>query len=118
MKTSPDPRKGMSETLTELPGLPFQKKRNNLTLIIAIIAIFVGFALGWMSTTGSKSQYVRLGDIFIFGPIIIYAGLQVEDNDLLSIILIIIGASTMAYNYKNYEAERQKQGQETLPPSA
>lgn len=79
--------------------------KNDLPLLIAVAAIIVGFIVGFMSTSGSKSQYVRIGDILIFGPIIIYAGLSLKGRPLLSLVLVIIGASTMTYNYKNYREE-------------
>lgn len=71
----------------------------NLELIVVIIII--GLLIGWFSTTGTKSQFVRLLDVFLYGPILIYTG-TVVDNVYLKIALILIGASTMSYNFKNY----------------
>ena len=77
--------------------------------LFIIILIFIGLILGYISTSGSKSQNVRLIDIFILGPIMIYLGWynykKIDKNDyikLLSIILIFFGSSTITYNLKNY----------------
>ncbi len=73
--------------------------------------IFIGLILGYISTSGKKSQTVRLFDIFLIGPLMIYLGwynyktVNVNTNDkikFLSMILIFFGSSTITYNLKNY----------------
>ena len=70
-----------------------------------LILIIIGLIIGWVSTSGTKSQWVRLADVFLFGPLLIFAASQVG-NVWLKIALIIVGASTMAYNLKNYLNEK------------
>lgn len=76
---------------------------NKQKIIIVIIFIFIGLIIGWLSTTGTKSQFIRLLDVFVFFPILAYAGYLLYDtNEILAIILIIVGAATAAYNFKNW----------------
>lgn len=78
-----------------------------MDLVWIIILVLIGLFLGWMSTTGSKTQWVRLLDIFFFGPILIYVGIR-ESNLALKVILILMGASTMSYNLRNYWAAKHE----------
>lgn len=85
---------------------------NKYILFAGVIAFFVGL----YAADGFKSQNVRLFDVFILGPSMIYLGykyLELLDNSLamidftnidviLSIILILSGAGTISYNLKNY----------------
>ena len=69
--------------------------------ILLIIFLYVG----WVLATGSqKTQYVRLVDIFIYGPYLIY--LSSQDNYEFSIyekiFLLFLGATTITYNARNY----------------
>lgn len=57
--------------------------------------------LGWYSTTGIKTQIVRLVDVFFYGPILIYIGMRTKEN-WEKIILYLLGASTITYNLRNY----------------
>jgi hypothetical protein len=79
--------------------------------LFIITIIFVGLILGYISTSGKKSQTVRLLDIFLIGPLMIYLGLynfKISDNNkndkinILSMLLIFFGSSTITYNLKNY----------------
>jgi len=56
-------------------------------VITSCIVIIVGLYLGHISTTGSKTQTIRLLDIFVIGP-----------------LMIFFGATTITYNLKNYLA--------------
>ena len=76
------------------------EREKNLFLLVIIL----GLLIGWYSTTGAKSQWVRLGDIFIFGPLLIYVATFIP-NVWLKVIIILIGASTISYNLKNYMTE-------------
>ena len=76
---------------------------------ILVIIIFIGLIIGYINTSGSKSQNIRLMDIFIIGPIMIYLGWYIYKNinkynytKIMSLILIFFGASTITYNLKNY----------------
>ncbi len=81
--------------------------------LLILIVIFVGLIIGYITTSGSKSQNIRLLDIFIIGPLMIYLGCyiyinknkNINKNDyikIISIILIFFGSSTITYNLKNY----------------
>ena len=61
--------------------------------------------LGWILANGtSKTQYVRLLDIFIYGPYLTY--LSFQTNYTFSIIekifLLFLGVTTITYNGNNY----------------
>ena len=70
-------------------------------LLILSITLVLGFFIGWYTAKGHKSQIVRLGDIFIFGPFLIWLGLR-EKTLWIKIILLFLGISTLSYNLKNY----------------
>lgn len=68
----------------------------------SVIIIF-WLTIGWISTSGLKSQFVRLIDIFFIGPILIYLGItNFKNNNVFKNILLAIGATTISYNLKNY----------------
>jgi hypothetical protein len=53
-----------------------------------------------------KTQTVRLIDMFILGPFMIYAGMQMR-KDWMQVAMIIGGAATIVYNAQNfYQYER------------
>lgn len=68
--------------------------------------LFIGLLLGWMSTQGVKSQHIRLVDIFVIGPLMMYTGMQMFQVQPMSrfyaLLLIFFGASTLTFNLKNY----------------
>lgn len=93
--------------------------------ILICISLFVGY----VSTSGSKTQLVRLIDIFVIGPIMIYLGykfyldsnchninnnynnlgtiMAYNDiyptvNKMLYLALIFFGSTTITYNLHNY----------------
>lgn len=55
----------------------------------------------------SKSQTIRLIDVFFIAPVCIYAGTQKSLPQWLRISLIGIGAATAYYNGKNYLANKK-----------
>ena len=55
----------------------------------------------------SKSQMIRLVDVFVIAPICIYAGTQNSLPQWLRLSLIGIGAATAYYNGKNYLANKK-----------
>lgn len=72
--------------------------------IIAILVILFLVA-GWFTSSGVKSQWVRLGDVFLLGPFLIWVATQVQQR-WVKVLLIAFGASTMAYNARNWLHER------------
>lgn len=68
--------------------------------VIVILSI-IFFYIGYMSTSGIKSQFVRLIDVFIYGPFLIWLSLK-EKEPLISIGLLFMGTTTISYNLKNY----------------
>ena len=68
--------------------------------------LLIAFAvLGWILATGtSKTQGVRLVDIFIYGPYLTYLAFQ--ENYVFSVVekvfLLFLGATTVTYNARNY----------------
>ena len=78
--------------------------------IFLFTVIFVGLIIGYISTDTGKTQNVRLLDVFIIGPLMIYLGYlnyKITKNNenllkLLTIVLIFFGSSTITYNLKNY----------------
>ena len=79
----------------------------NRSTVFIIVIISLSLIVGWLSTTGAKSQLIRLIDVFGYGPLLIYAGIKMP-IPVLRYGLIFMGASTMAYNAKNYLEERKK----------
>ena len=76
-------------------------QQNNL-----LFFTFVGLVIGWMTTTGVKSQIVRLLDVFAYGPFLLYISMR-EKNLLFKIILILMGSTTISYNLKNFIMENK-----------
>jgi hypothetical protein len=74
--------------------------------LVAIFAIVVvSFFIGWFSATGfGKGQYVRLIDIFLYGPFLIYIGMKKTYTFSLieQVFLLFLGATTITYNARNY----------------
>lgn len=70
--------------------------------------IIIGLISGWFATSGKKSQFIRLLDIFYIGPLMIYLSivfLYIKTNNinyLLICSLIYFGATTISYNLKNF----------------
>jgi hypothetical protein len=67
--------------------------------------IALGLFLGHTSTTGTKTQTIRLLDVFLIGPIMIYVGyvgIKIKPISFFSTLLVFFGATTITYNLKNY----------------
>ena len=91
----------------------------NMNIIISLI-IILGLILGYKTTTGVKSQNIRLLDIYVIGPIMIYIGIRYYIlsskikrtcpliDKLFSLLLIFFGSTTITYNYRNYIYEKEK----------
>ena len=58
-----------------------------------------------------KAQSVRMADVLVFGPLMIYAGLGRATPQWLRVGMVIIGAGTVIYNLANYlTIEREETG--------
>lgn len=57
-------------------------------------------------TEAQKTQAIRLADVFIIGPAMIYAGLMKRIPESLKLALLAFGILTIAYNGANYLAQR------------
>lgn len=56
-----------------------------------------------------KAQPVRMADVFVFGPMMIYTALGRKSPPWLRVGMLILGVGTIAYNLYNYfEVERRK----------
>lgn len=72
-------------------------------LLITLSIIFS--ILGWILANGSsKTQYVRLLDVFIYGPYLTYLAFQTNYTFTIveKIFLLFLGVTTITYNGKNY----------------
>jgi len=56
------------------------------------------------SSQVSKSQNVRLADIFIYGPFMVWAGMQKELPKWARWLMVSLGVGTIYYNGRNYFA--------------
>lgn len=50
----------------------------------------------------SKGQDIRLLDVFVVGPLMIYGGLKTELPPAVRIALALLGFGTVVYNGMNY----------------
>jgi len=56
-----------------------------------------------------KSQDVRLLDVFVLGPFMLYAALKpARMTGLERAALAIAGVATVLYNWQNYQIERER----------
>ena len=54
-----------------------------------------------------KSQNIRLADMFLIGPFLIYVGTKKELSQPIKLALIGIGIATIIYNGNNYLKNKQ-----------
>ncbi len=71
----------------------------NTNVMLAVIA---GAITGWTTSTGVKSQAVRLIDVWALGPLMVYAATIRNPEDFVRQALAFTGASTVTYNARNY----------------
>ena len=57
-----------------------------------------------------KAQGVRLADIFVFGPLMLYAGLGKDTPQWLKLGMVIIGGGTIVYNLVNFMEIAKRNG--------
>lgn len=56
-----------------------------------------------------KAQGIRLGDIFIFGPLMIYSAFGKNPPEWMKATMLAVGVGTIIYNTLNFaEIERRK----------
>jgi len=56
----------------------------------------------------SKAQWVRVADVFVIGPLMVWGGLVARRRSALGgLALAACGVATVAYNARNYYRTRQ-----------
>lgn len=83
----------------------------------AILLLF--FCIGWMFASGVKSQTVRLFDVFLYGPFLIWLAFWLQTNadslrhiglpipmEIVVLVLLFMGSTTIAYNLRNWLIQR------------
>jgi len=61
----------------------------------------------------SKSQTIRLIDVFFIAPLLIYSGVQAKTLPMwIRASLVAVGAATAIYNGKNYLKNAQNQSRD------
>lgn len=81
--------------------LDTEKQLPHLLIFLSILFAI----LGWLLANGkSKTQYVRLIDIFVYGPYLTYLAFQTEYvfSVFEKIFILFLGITTITYNSKNY----------------
>lgn len=73
-----------------------------------LLVLCIGLVMGFISTTGEKTQSIRVIDVLLYGPVLIAASAYV-DPLWLRAVLVFMGASTITYNLRNYFAEQKIQ---------
>ena len=83
-----------------------QEEKKDKTIPYLFIGLSVIFIIiGWIAANGeSKSQYVRLLDVFIYGPYLTYLAFQKEYvfSVLEKVFLLFLGITTISFNARNY----------------
>jgi len=83
-----------------------QEEKKDKTIPYLFIGLSVIFIIiGWIAANGeSKSQYVRLIDVFIYGPYLTYLAFQKEYifSTLEKVFLLFLGITTISFNARNY----------------
>jgi len=70
--------------------------------ILTLATVFLGLYLGHISTDGTKTQTIRMIDIVLIGPLMIYFGHESKHLSIFSLLLVFFGATTITYNLRNY----------------
>lgn len=58
-----------------------------------------------------KSQSVRLLDVFLIGPFMLYAAKKGRMTNGERLFMALLGVATIAYNARNYYLVEQEKGQ-------
>lgn len=75
---------------------------HDILMMYELLIIFISAIIGIIATDGKKTQFVRLIDVFIYGPALIYIGFYGVEYHLYRYILLILGTTTITYNLKNF----------------
>ena len=60
----------------------------------------------------SKSQNIRLIDVFVIAPICVYSGIKAKELPMwIRASLVVIGVATFYYNGKNYLINKENENQ-------
>ena len=74
------------------------------TFLLIITVLFA--IIGWLLATGSsKTQWVRLVDILLYGPFLLILAMKEPTFELTEpqrMLLLFLGATTITYNLKNF----------------
>jgi len=73
-------------------------------LYMPILIVIFGL-IGWFAATGlGKVQYVRIIDILIYGPYLVYLAMKetYTFSMLEKLFLLLFGVTTITYNLKNF----------------
>ena len=58
--------------------------------------------MAWIDTQG-KTQTIRLADVFLIGPLMIWGGAELADRyPVRGHVLALFGIATIGYNARNY----------------
>jgi intracellular septation protein A len=82
----------------------YPDKEKQIPYLLIVLSIVFSI-IGWVMSNGqSKTQYVRLFDIFIYGPYLTYLAFQKEYifSIFEKIFILFLGITTITYNGKNY----------------
>jgi len=69
------------------------------------IMVIVFAIIGWIAATGfSKGQYVRIIDILLYGPYLVYLSMKKTYTFTVAekIFLLFLGTTTVTYNLRNF----------------
>lgn len=71
------------------------------------LALAAGAAVGWAAAGREKPQGVRLVDVLLLGPLMVYVATIIDDAEELELsipltALTAAGAATITYNARNY----------------
>ena len=68
-----------------------------------IILIIASAIIGWLFANGTKSQIIRLIDVFLYGPYLTYLAFKKEElTNFDKSFLIFVGVTTITFNGTNY----------------
>jgi hypothetical protein len=73
--------------------------------VYAPVLVITFGIIGWLFATGiSKTQYIRIVDILIYGPFLIYLSLKKTATFSIfeKVFLLFLGVTTISYNLKNF----------------
>lgn len=75
---------------------------DNHRAFVSFATVVAGLWLGHISTDGTKTQTIRILDIVLIGPLMIYFGHVSKHLSIFSLLLMFFGATTITYNLRNY----------------